>query len=189
MFIYFLIFSIAYCENKNLVKNPSFELVDNKNYPFGILWTTGEISSDSYSGKNGFHFKAISTKNIFSQFFTDTFEKGFRYKICAAFKLINVKNFQIYLQNREFTTDYEATYSNSFSGTRDWKKECFNTHHLMLTRKKFTLGFYSLPQEGPEGDIFVDDVSITRINELLILGINNNRDEVFDPLNVAYRIA
>ena len=190
MLIYFLILFVVCYEKENLVKNPSFELLNNNNYPLDWNFVTGgAISSDSYSGRNSLHFKTMSTKNILSQFFTDTFEKGFRYKICAAFKLINVNNFQIYLQNREFTNDtYEGFYTDSYSGTLDWRKECYNTHHLLLTRTKFTLGFYAHPQEAPEGDIFIDDVSITRIDELLILGINNDRDEVFDTLNVVYRI-
>ena len=185
MYIYFLIFSIVYSKKENLVRNPSFEFVNNKNYP--LEWNIvaeGGISSDSFSGKNSFHWKVTNTKLILSQFI-DYFEKGFRYKVCAAFKLINVKSFKIYIQNRNYT--YETTSSNEYSGTNNWEKKCFMTHHLTLKTGKYSLGFVTFAQEG-QGEIFLDDISIYRIDEFLLLGINNDRDEVFDTINIVYQI-
>ena len=56
---------------------------------------------------------------------------------------------------------------------------------LAINSEPYIFSIYIYPSaENSEG--YIDDISIERIN--FIIGINNDRDEVYDNVNIVYRI-
>ena len=189
--IFFLLFSIIYCQN--LIRNPSFEVVENNKV---INWTLGEgveISSDSHLGKNSLYWRP--TNHSFFSYQIIPIEKGFQYEMCAHFKLNNVKNisgegFFFMIESVNKTNGIkEYCYSRRYFGNIDWKKACHITGIIKKPNNdsdKYYFGLYSPAQKETVGEIFVDDVSLRRIN--FRIGIDNDRDEIYDNNNVVYRI-
>ena len=71
------LFSLIYCQN--IIKNPSFEEVENNKV---LHWNLGkgvEISSDSYSGKNSLYWRPNNHPTYTSQVIP--IEKGFQYEM------------------------------------------------------------------------------------------------------------
>lgn len=70
----------------------------------------------------------------------------------------------------------------------DWKKVCHITGIIKKPNKndRYYFGFYSFAQKDSVGDIYIDDISVRRIN--FRIGINNERDEVYDKVNFVYQI-
>ena len=115
--------------------------------------------------------------------------------MCVHFKLKNVKNitgegFQFCIESVNKTNGTkEYFYSRRYFGNYDWKKVCHNTGIIQRHNNdsdRYYFGFYSLAQKHSFGDIYVDDISLRRIN--FRIGINNDRDEVYDKVNVVYQI-
>ena len=83
---------------------------------------------------------------------------------------------------------YETFPSRSYYGVTDWKKICFKIgtiKKLGINQVPYTLSIYIYPSiENSEG--YIDDISLTRFN--FKIGINNDRDEVYDKVIVSYRI-
>ena len=50
------------------------------------------------------------------------------------------------------------------------------------------MGLYITGENNTNGEVFVDDISIYRIDDFIKIAINNNRDEVHDKVNVIYEI-
>ena len=189
--IFLVLFSLIYCQN--IIKNPSFEEVENNKV---LNWNLGkgvEISSDSYSGKNSLHWRP--TNHSFSSYQAIPIEKGFQYEMCAHFKLINISEinggglvFLIQTSNKTSGV-FEYFYSRGYYGNSDWKKACHITGIIENPNNdsdRYTFILYSSAQKETAGDIFVDDVSVRRIN--FRIAINNDRDEVYDNVNVVYQI-
>ena len=60
MLIYFL-FSLIFCKNENIIKNPSFEEFDaNSKLKYWDVVKESDISSDSHSGNNSLHWKPLN---------------------------------------------------------------------------------------------------------------------------------
>ena len=161
--ILFLLFSIIICQN--IIKNPSFKEVENDKV---LNWNLGEgvelITSDL--GKNAIHWK--NSSQPFSCYQGITLEKGFQYEIKTA-------------GAREYF------YSRSYYEDLDWKTTCHLTGIIKNPNNKsynYYFDLYSVPQKDLVGEIFVDEVR--RIN--FRIGINNDRDEVYDNVNVVYQI-
>ena len=177
---------------KNIIKNPSFEEFDSNNkLKDWILNPTSDISHESYSGNNSLHWKESNKRIINTQ--TIQVEKDFKYEICVNFKLKNItgSGFRFYIENKNFTNLYEHYYSSYFNGTNDWKKACLKSGNIKKPSgdfDRYLFGAYTLEQEGASGDVFIDDISIYRINDLLKIVINNDRDEVYDIVNIVYKI-
>ena len=84
--IYF--FSIIYCQN--IIKNPSFEEVENNQAKNWILdRETQIISSDSHSGKYSLYWK--QTDRGISNYQIIQLEKGFQYEMCVHYKIKNIQ--------------------------------------------------------------------------------------------------
>ena len=81
-------FSIIYCQN--ILKNPSFEEVENNKVLNWILGEGIELSSDSHSGKNSLYWKP--TNHSFFGYQMIQLEKGFQYEMCAHVKVKNIPN-------------------------------------------------------------------------------------------------
>ena len=189
--IYFLLFSIIYCQN--LLRNPSFEIIENDK---AVNWSLGrgvEISSISHTGKNSIHWKPTN-HSVFSYQMIPV-EKGFQYEMCVHLKLNDVRNISgagfIYLIESFNATSgiFEYFYSRRLFGSSDWKKHCRLTGIIEKRNSdsdQYYFGLYSMAQKDTGGDIYVDDVSLRRIN--FRIGINNDRDEVYDDVNVVYQI-
>ena len=188
--IFFALFSIIYCQN--IIKNPSFEEIENNKV---LNWNLGkgvEISSDSHLGKNSLHWKP--TNHSFFSYQMISIEKGFQYEMCAHFKFNNLtKNsggflFLIESVNKTNGT-FEYFYSRRYHGSISWKKACYITGIIKKPNNnsdRYYFGLYSFQQKDLVGELFVDDVSVRRIN--FRIGINNDRDEVYDDINVVYKI-
>ena len=189
--ILFVLIIIINC-NRNIIKNPSFEEFDSdKKLKYWILNPTSNISHDSYSGNNSLHWKESNKRIINTQ--TIVLEKDFKYEICVNFKLKNVtgKGFRFYIENKNNTQLYEHYYSSYYNGTNDWNKVCLVSGIIKKPSgdlDRYLFGAYTLEQENPTGEVFIDDISIYRINDLLKIVINNDRDEVYDNVNIVYKI-
>ena len=86
--IFLILFSLIYCQN--IIRNPSFEEVENNKV---LNWSLGrgvEISSDCFSGKNSLHWSP--TNHSVFNYQMIPIEKGFQYEMCGHFKVNNVKN-------------------------------------------------------------------------------------------------
>ena len=190
--IFFLLFPIIYCQN--ILKNHSFEEIENNQVK---NWKLGEgvqlISSDTYSGKNALYWKQAN-HYVFSYQIIQV-EKGFQYEICATFKVKNIPDLQkdgfaFLIETVNKTNGFhEYFYSRSYNGNLNWKKACHITGIIKKLNNKtndYYFGLYSVEKNNSTGEIFVDDVSVRRIN--FRIAINNDRDEVYDKVNVVYQI-
>ena len=189
MQILFLLFSIV-C-SQNIIQNPSFEEVDSNNKVLNWNLADGaDLSADSHSGSKSLHWKTKDKTLINYQILK--IEKNFQYEICVHFKLVNItgKGFAFYIESKNQTPGfYESTYSKAFTGNNDWKKVC---HLTDIFRKPnndsdtYFIGLYTHPLKESAGEVFVDDISVNKI--FFRIGINNDRDEVFDNVNVVFQI-
>ena len=191
LFIIFFLIFIINC-NKNIIKNPSFEELDSDGIiKFWNLNSICDISNETNSGNNSLHWKESNKRIINSQ--TIELEKDFKYEICVNFKLKNIigKGFRFYIENKNHTQLYERYYFSYYSGTNDWKKVCHETGNIIKPSgdlDRYIFGAFTLEQEDSNGEVFIDDISIYRINDLLKIVINNDRDEVYDNVNIVYKI-
>ena len=109
--------------------------------------------------------------------------------MCVYFKLKNLQNvtkegFLFMIQGNG-----EAFYSRYFFGNMTWRKACIVIGIIQNpnnSSNKYQCALYSSKQLDSVGDIYVDDVSVRRIN--FRIGISNDRDEVYDNVNVVYQI-
>ena len=188
----FCFFSLICCQN--IIRNPSFEVIDSYNKI--VNWTVPEgsdLSSDSISGKNSLHWKTMN--KTLSCYQLVKIDKGFQYELCIHFKIINTtiakkRGIHFGLASTNKTKGiYEKTYSRRFFGSINWRKAChitpiFNKPNNDLDNYYFSVFSYAQPE--PEGEIFIDEISVRRIN--FRITINNDRDEIYDIVNVVYQI-
>ena len=122
-------------------------------------------------------------------------EKGFQYEMCAHFKLNNVRNGSeeglLFLIQSVNKTEgiFEKFISKLYFGTLDWRIGCHITGVIQRKNgnsEKYYFGLYTGPQRETVGEVFVDDVSVRRVN--FRITISNDRDEVYDKVNVVYQI-
>ena len=189
--IFLVLFSLIYCQN--IIKNPSFEEVENNKVLNWNLYKEVEISSYSYSGKNSLHWRPTNYYIEISQ--EISIEKSFQYEMCAHIKLNNIKNvipqglfLAISSNNRTIGVD-EFFLSKRITGTTDWKKVCYITGIIKNpnnSSSRYYFSLFSMDHNETDADIFVDDVSVRRIN--FRIAINNDREEVYDDINVVYQI-
>ena len=188
--IFFFLFSIIY--SQNIIKNPSFEEVENNQIK---NWKLGEgvelISSEL--GRKALHWKMAN--HTFFSYQMVPLEKGFQYEMCVHFKIKNIKNITkdgfMFLIESVNKTDgvHEYFFSRQYYGDINWKKACHLTGIIKRPNNNldsYYFGLYSVAHKDPTGEIFVDDVSVRRIN--FRIGINNDRDEVYDNVNIVYQI-
>ena len=185
--VIFFIFSIVYCQN--IIKNPSFEEFDsNHKLLYWSLAEEADLSSDSHSGQKSLHWKP-KNKLVFNCQVIP-FEEGFPYEICAYIKTIKAPDHGLLfcIESTNKTKGiFQFSYSRGYYGDLDWKQVCFMTDIIRKPNKNdiFYLGLFTIASPE-EGEIFVDDVSAKRIN--FAIGINNDRDEVYDIIYVTYQI-
>ena len=190
----FILFAliITNISNKNIIKNPSFEEFDSDNkLKYWKLNPTCDISNESNSGNYSLHWKESDKRIINTQ--SIELEKGFKYEICVNFKLKNIigSGLRFYIENRDYSNLYERYYFSYYSGTNDWKKVCNESGNIKNPNgdlDKYIFGVYTLEQQNSNGEVFIDDISINRINDLLKIVINNDRDEIYDNVNIVYKI-
>ena len=187
-----ILFLISVVCSQNIIKNPSFEEVNSNNRL--LYWYNPdnvEISPVSHSGKNSLHFKSAPDRYIaISQ--SVKVEKGYVYEICAYFKFVTDvtrRTFGFLLHSYNYTPGiYEGYPSRSYYRVTEWTKICFKTgviKKLAINSDSYDFVIYIYPSaENSEG--YIDDMSIERSN--FIIGINNDRDEVYDYVNIVYRI-
>ena len=188
MIILFL-FSLVCCQN--LIKNPSFEEVDSNNKILNWIIKEGaSLSSVSHSGNKSLHWK--QENELFFNYQIINVEKNYQYEACAYIKLINItKNgFQMCIETSNKTPGiFEYYYSQVFSGNYDWQQVCFTTGIIKRPNnntRSYYLGIYTIAEIGTGGEVYIDDITLKRIN--FRIAINNDRDEVYDTLNVVYNI-
>ena len=190
MFIIYFLFPIILCEN--LIQNPSFEEMEGDKLKYWKAVKGSDISSNSHSGKNSPHWKPQNKSMITLQ---DIYglEKDFQYEICVYYKLKNILKFQMVFANNNKSEGYkEYYYSKILNGTNnDWKLFCYRTGNLQRSSGKydiFYLGIYTHAQIDDTAEAFIDDVFAYRVNDIIRVGINNDRDEVYDIINVICEI-
>ena len=187
-----ILFLISIVCSQNIIKNPSFEEVNSNNKL--LYWYNPdnvEISPDSHSGKNSLHFKSVPNKYI-SITQRVNVEKGYIYEICAYVKFltdVSRRTFVFLLQSLNKTAGFYERYpSRSYYRVTEWTKICYKTgviKKLATNSGSYSFSIYIYPSaENSEG--YIDDISIERTN--FIIGINNDRDEVYDNVNIVYRI-
>jgi len=192
MIILFFIIFIINCKD-NIIKNPSFEEFDSKNkLTYWRINNKTEISSDSYSGKNSLYWK--QTNKRIKNYQLIELEKNYQYEICIHFKLKNIlgNGFSFYIDNNNYTSGVnERYYSELYNGTNDWKKECYTSGKIKKPNQdseKYVFGAFTYEENKTNGEVFIDDISIYRIDDFLKIIISNNRDEVYDTINMVYQI-
>ena len=170
LFIYFLI-STVFCQN--LIKNPSFEEIENNKIKDWKDYTQGVLSTDSHSGMYSLNWKPQNRSMVVLQYI-DGLEKDFQYEVCVNYKLKNIEGFQLCLKNNNKTGDYrESYYSSIKKGTNDdWKLFCFRSGNLLRSSgeyDKFEVQIFTLKQIDTTNtaEVFVDDVSVHRVNDKL----------------------
>ena len=195
--IYLLLLMINNIICLNILKNPSFEEVDSNNK--AKYWDSYnnyeyDLSSDCYSGEKALHWKPKKNQVIIIRQFIDLV-KDFRYRICFHYKLKNIygKGFHSYVENRRKNENEknEEHYFNYINGTNDWKEECIIMGKVQKPNgnDSYIFGVYTHTQENNENsEVFVDDVSLSLMPEMFQITINNDRDEVYDNLNIVYQI-
>ena len=179
----FIIFSRFNC-NKNIVKNPSFEELNSNNKL--INWNIDsltDLSSDKHSGNVSLHWKQTNKRVINSQYIE--LDKEFNYEVCIHLKLKNIigKGFRFYIGNSNSTPGFsDYHYYKCYNGTTNgWDKACYNTGRIKRPNgylDKYIFVFFTIEDSDAKGEIFVDDISIYRINDFINITINNDRDEV-----------
>jgi len=190
--LFFIFFIIINCKD-NIVKNPSFEEFDSKNkLTYWRINNKTEISSDSHSGKNSLHWKQENKRVKNYQLIE--LEKNYRYEICIHFKLKNIigNGFSFYIDNNNYSSGInERYYSPLYNGTNDWKKECYDSGKIKKPNgdeEKYVFGAFTFEENKTNGEVFIDDISIYRIDDFLKITISNDRDEVYDNINIVYEI-
>ena len=150
-----------------------------------------EISPVSHSGNNSLHFKSVPDRFIYvSQ--QVNFEKGFIYEIYAYVKFldnITRRTLRFKINSHNDTAGFKESYSSrSYYRITEWKKICYKTgaiKKLANNSDPYLFSIYIYPSANMiEG--YIDDISIERSN--FIIGINNDLDEVYDNVNIVYRI-
>ena len=190
MLILFL-FSIIFCD-ENLIKNPSFEEFEDNKLKYWNVAKECEISSDSHTGKYSLYWKPLNKTIACNQ--NINVEKNYKYRICVSIKLKKIKNFQMYITSQNNTQDYRERYdSNGYKETNGWEIKCYTVGPIKRSSSdtnRFSVGFYTHAQtnETALAEIFVDDMSVYRIKDILKIAINNDRDEVYDMVNVIVQI-
>ena len=188
--IFFFLFSIIYCQN--VIKNPSFEEFENNQVKYWRLDKESQIiSSDCYSGKYSLYWK--QGNHSITNFQTIQLEKGFQYEVCIHFKIKNIKKtssegFFIKIQSINTTGGFNEYFnSRAYYGNINWRKTCLLTSIIKnLNNGNYILYLFSIGNNNSTWEIFIDDVSVRRIN--FRIAINNDRDEVYDYINVIYQI-
>ena len=179
--------------NKNIVKNPSFEEFNSKNRL--LNWnvdTLTDISSDSHSGNFSLHWKQTNKRVISSQ--KIELDKDFKYEVCVHFKLKDIvgDGFRFYIGNLNYTPGFsDYHYSKYFNGSNDWKKECYYTEAIRKPKgylDNYIFIVFTTEDDNTSGEVFLDDISIYRVNEFINISINNDRDEIYDKINFVYEI-
>ena len=180
--VFILLISISY--NKNIIKNPSFEELNSNNKL--INWnidSLAHLSSDKHSGNFSLHWKQTNRSVVNSQYIE--LDKDFSYEVCAHFKLKDIigNGFRFYIGNLNYTAGFsDYHYSKYYNGTiNEWKKECYNTKKIRRPNgylDKYIFIFFTSEDNNAKGEIFIDDISIYRINDFINITINNDRDEV-----------
>ena len=189
----FILLSIINC-NKNIIKNPSFEEFNSNNRL--INWnvdTITDLSSNSHSGNYSLHWKQIDRTVTNSQYIE--LDKDFSYEVCVHFKLNDIEGggFRFYIGNLNYTpgfSDYHYS-PNYYNGTNDWEKVCYDTKIIKKPNgylDKYIFIFFTTASNNTKGEIFIDDISIYRINDYMNIAINNDRDEVYDKVNLVYEL-
>ena len=164
--------------------------MDSNNKVLNWVITEGtSLSSVSYSGKYSLHWKQ-NDQALFN-YQVVIIEKNYQYEACAYIKLINITNvcgFQMSIQIDNKTGGiYEFYRSKIFFGNCDWQEICFTTGVIKKeSTRSFLLGIFNIGKIHKGGEIYVDDISLKKIN--FTITIKNDRDEVYDTLNVIYRI-
>ena len=188
-FLFLFLFTIISCAN--LIKNPSFESVNINNQP--EYWTPpkgGIISTDEHlSGQNSYYWNTSTNESKYLiQPIEHLFESHFKYEICINFKLTNLNHFQNVIRCKNYTEGIaEVFFSKIWKGTTNWTRECYITNELIGKYYLYNFALFTYPQ-NEIGHVYIDDVSIYRIHDLLKIGINNDRDEVYNVLNAVYDI-
>ena len=195
-FKYLLLLSLLYIYNSgkvNIIKNPSFEELDSNNQlSYWRLNVNNGISSISHSGKNSLYWKQTNKRIINTQ--SIELEKDFQYEICVYYKLNNIigDGFRFFIENNNHTPEYyERYYFNFYNGTNDWKQACDISGKIKRPNgilDQYIFGVYTLENNHSNGEVFIDDISIYRINDFLRITISNDREEVDDIINVVYEL-
>ena len=182
--------------NKNIIKNPSFEEFNSLNK--SMNWNVdslADFSSDSHSGQFSLHWKQVNKTVVNSQFID--LDKDFKYEVCVHFKLKDIRGygFRFYIGNMNYTpgySDYNYVPKYYNGTTNGWQKACYKTKTIMRPRggnlDTYIFIFFTTPDESEKGEVFIDDISIYRINDCINITINNDRDEVYDKVNLVYSL-
>ena len=193
MFILLLISLSNINCNKNIIKNPSFEELNSKNRLMDwAVDSLTDLSSDSHSGNYSLHWK--QTNKIVYNSQNLQLDKDFSYEVCVHFKLKDIvgKGFRFYIGNLNYTPGFiDYHYSIYYNGTNDWKKACYNTNKIFKPNgylDKYIFIFSTSSNNNTKGEVFIDDISIIRINDYINITINNDREEVYDKVNVVYEL-
>ena len=159
--------------NKNFIKNPSFEEFNSKKRL--LYWSVDastDLSSDSHSGNYSLHWKQTNKTVTNSQRLD--LEKDFKYEVCVHFKLKDIvgNGFRFYIGNLNYTPRYsDYHYSKYVNGTtNDWQKECYYTGKIMKPNgylDNYIFIFFTGRHENASGEIFLDDISIYRVNDYI----------------------
>ena len=191
--LFLFLFSLVYCQN--IIKNPSFEQVDSNNKLLNwIVHEKASLSSDCHSGNKSLHWKQTN-QTVFNYQIINV-EKNYIYEVCAYIKFINAggagSGFQMYIRSNDRTPGiYEIFESKVLSGNFNWDQTCFTTWIIKKSNNVsiYLLGIFSLAKNGSDDsdrEIFIDDISVKKIN--FRIAINNDRDEVYDTINIVYQI-
>ena len=193
IFLLVVLFIIINCKEVNIIKNPSFEELDSKNkLTHWIVNDITDISSTCHSGKNSLHWKQINKRIVNIQYIE--LEKNYQYQVCVHYKLNNIieNGFRFYIENQNYTPGYYDPHkSKIYNGTNDWKQACINTGKIKRPNgilDQYFFGVYTYESNHSNGEVFVDDISIYKINNFLRITINNDRDEVYENVNIVYEI-
>ena len=93
------------------------------------------------------------------------------------------------IRSHNLTVGFSERYSSrSYYGFDDWKRICFKTDVIKkpgINSDPYLLFIYIFPSVE-NSEAYIDDISIERSS--FIIGLNNERDEVYDNVNVVYRI-
>ena len=180
---------IVIANAQNLVTNPSFDIIQNEK---ATNWTYDTkcfaLSDKSHEGKYSMHILSTCQAKSFTQRHIHL-EKGYMYDICVYYKTLDLAhNFDFFVENIGDT--YEGWYSSSsHTGTHDWTKDCRRTESVKSPNgegEEYVFGVYiSELSDDYGGEAYIDDVTVTKTTEFLRnVAINNDRDEVYDKLNV-----
>ena len=194
MFILLLILLSNINCSVNIIKNPSFEELNAQKKL--INWnvdTLADLSSDRHSGNYSLHWNQTNRRVVNSQYIE--LDKDFNYEVCVHFKLKDIvgDGFRFYIGNLNYTpgfSDYHYS-PKYYNGTNNWEKACYNTKKIMRPNgylDNYIFIFFTTEDNITKGEVFIDDISIIRINDYINITINNDRDEVYDKVNLVYEL-